>query len=67
LNLFEIDHKDLFDMLQNIQKNQIVTIAEYKTLLQKQKEKHKKSFFYLLLFLLITLIPIILIVLFIKS
>ncbi len=67
LDLFEIDYKNLFDMLQKIQKNQIVTIAEYKALLQRQKEKHKKSFFYLFVSLLITLIPIIFIVFFIKS
>jgi hypothetical protein len=66
LNLFEINHKHLFKILQNIQKNEIITNNEYKTLLENQKQEDKKSFFYLLLSLILTLTPIILILLFIK-
>jgi len=66
-DLFEIDYKDLFALLKEIQNEQKINREKYIQLVEKQKANHKKALEYLLILLSIVLLPIILIIIFIKS
>jgi hypothetical protein len=67
VELFEIDSNDLFNLLQAVQTKQKIDIIEYTKLVEKQKASHKKALKCLLILLSIVLLPITLIVIFIKS